>query len=255
MPRATVIIPAFRAEATLAAAVESALAQTFGDLEVVVVDDASPVPVAETLAGIGDERLRVVRHERNRGTATARNSAVRLGSAPIVAQLDADDRWEPEYLAAVLPPFDDPSVGLVYANGTLVEPDGESRALYAGADCHPIASFDELAAGNVLRVPGVTIRRRALEAIGGYPAGLRHCADWFVYLELLHGGWRFAHVPDRLFYYRVPDYGAHWYGKRELDRDELRMWGLLAVRHPRLVAHRQLRWRVRRELMRLVAPR
>ena len=114
--KTTVTIPAYNAEATLREAVESALGQTAGDLEVLVVDDGSRVPVADVLAEVSDERLRVVRFEHNRGLSAARNHALAEVRTPLLSQLDADDLWEPGYLEAVLPRFDDPDVGLVYTD-------------------------------------------------------------------------------------------------------------------------------------------
>ena len=73
-PRTSVLMPAYRNENTLRESVESALAQTIGDLEVIVVDDASPIPCAEVLAGVSDPRLRIIRHRRNRNTAALRTS-------------------------------------------------------------------------------------------------------------------------------------------------------------------------------------
>src|SRR4051812_4491997 len=115
-PRTSVLMPAYRNEETLRASVESALGQTVGDLELIVVDDASPIPCADVLAEVRDPRLRIIRHARNRNTAGARNTALRAARAPLVSQLDADDSWEPDYLETVLPCFDDPRVGLAYTN-------------------------------------------------------------------------------------------------------------------------------------------
>src|SRR5689334_2967553 len=109
-------MPAYNAHATVRESVESALAQTVPDLEVIVVDDASDPPIVEALTGVRDERLRVIRHERNRKAPAARNTALRAARAPLVSQLDADDTWEPDYLENVLPRFDDPAIGLTYTN-------------------------------------------------------------------------------------------------------------------------------------------
>ena len=114
------MIPAYRAEDTVRAAVESALAQTLAQLEVIVVDDCSPEPVAGALEGVDDPRLRVIRLPRNRGTGTARNAALRAARSELVSQLDADDLWDPRYLERVRPRFEDPGVGVVYTNARLI---------------------------------------------------------------------------------------------------------------------------------------
>ena len=102
-PRTTVMMPCYEAETMLRGAVDSVLSQTVGDLELVVVDDGSTVPVAEVLEDIRDPRLRIIRHAGNRGLSAARNTALAAARAPLVSQLDADDLWEPEYLESVLP--------------------------------------------------------------------------------------------------------------------------------------------------------
>src|SRR3954451_9259112 len=116
----TVIMPAFGSERTIREAVDSVLAQTEPRLELVIVDDASPVPVRETLADVDDPRVRIVRHRGNRGGPAARGTALGLARTPLVSQLDPDDAWEPCYLAAIPPCFDDPAIGLAYCNATIV---------------------------------------------------------------------------------------------------------------------------------------
>src|SRR3954449_8932110 len=109
-PRTSVLMPAYRANATIRESVESALAQTVGDLEVIVVDDGSPEPVTDVVGDIRDPRLRIIRHDRNRRAPAARNTALRAAQASLVSQLDADDLWEPDYLEHVLPHFEDPAI-------------------------------------------------------------------------------------------------------------------------------------------------
>ncbi|MEA2396595.1 MAG: hypothetical protein QOK25_151, partial [Thermoleophilaceae bacterium] len=70
------MMPAYNSERTLRGSVESVLAQTVGDLEIVVVDNASRVPVREVLADVRDPRLRIVRRRWNLGTAGGRNTAL-----------------------------------------------------------------------------------------------------------------------------------------------------------------------------------
>src|SRR5207237_462998 len=108
-------MPAYNAEATLRESVDSALAQTPGDLEPVIVD-AARVPVRQVLADLDDQRIRIVEHTENRGLGPTRNTALREARTPLIAHLDADDLWEPEYLEAILPAFDDPHIALAYCN-------------------------------------------------------------------------------------------------------------------------------------------
>src|SRR5690606_15377347 len=97
-PAVSVIVPAYNAEAWIARAVDSALNQTFRDLEVVVCDDGSTDGTARILDAYRDPRLRVLRHD-NRGRGAARNAAMAAARGRDLALLDADVWWLPEKLA------------------------------------------------------------------------------------------------------------------------------------------------------------
>jgi glycosyltransferase involved in cell wall biosynthesis len=243
-------MPSYRNEDTLQRAVESALAQSVGDLEVIVVDDASPVPCAEILADVRDPRVRIIRHDRNRNTAAARNTALRAARAPLVSQLDADDTWEPTYLETVLPCFEDPRVGLTYTNCFIEgHPDGLDD--YIGDPTpHPLDTFPKLAEACPVPALTATMRREAVAGVGGYAQWLWGAADYHLYAKLAAAGWRFAYVHERLARYRWPIAGkSKSADRRRIEKSELLLWLGFVARHPRIPGpRRQVRVRVRREL-------
>ena len=96
IPRVSVIIPSFNRAHCIAGSVESVLAQTFQDLEVIVVDDGSTDDTQEVLARFGN-RVRVIRQE-NGGVSAARNAGIRAARADWIAFQDSDDTWRPEKL-------------------------------------------------------------------------------------------------------------------------------------------------------------
>src|SRR5687768_13428667 len=100
MPRVSVVIPVYNAAAFVREAVDSALAQTHSDTEVIVVDDGSTDETPAILAAYGD-RIRVHR-QRNTGVGGARNTATRLATGDWLAFLDADDVWAPRKIEAQL---------------------------------------------------------------------------------------------------------------------------------------------------------
>jgi glycosyltransferase involved in cell wall biosynthesis len=102
MPEVSVVIPTYDRAGTILRAVGSALGQTHRDLEVVVVDDGGSDRTPELLAGLGDPRLRLLRHECNRGAAAARNTGIAAACGAFVAFLDSDDEWLPHKLAVQL---------------------------------------------------------------------------------------------------------------------------------------------------------
>lgn len=101
-PEVSVVIPAFDREATISRAITSVLAQTWDDFEIIVTDDGSLDKTVAVVEGFRDPRIRMVRHERNRGAAAARNSAIQTAKGKFIAFLDSDDEWFPEKLTVQL---------------------------------------------------------------------------------------------------------------------------------------------------------
>jgi glycosyltransferase involved in cell wall biosynthesis len=255
-PLTSVLMPAFGSEATIRASAESVLAQTEGRLELIVVDDASPIPVSEVLADIRDPRLRVLRHSRNRNTAAARNTGLAAARAPFVSQLDADDLWEPDYLEAVIPRFEDSAVGLAYSNTHIIgHPEGLDD--YIGdSSVHPLDRFPKFAEACPVPAPTATMRTAAVRAVGGYSRWLWTATDYHLYAKLVASGWRFAYVDRQLAHYRWPAAASKSSARRKVELAELQLWAGFALRHPRIPGpKRQVRVRLRRELERLVGRR
>src|ERR1700730_233454 len=117
MPRVSVIIPAYNTAHYIEATLESVLAQTFPDYEVIVVNDGSPdTPALERVILKYESRIRYIKQE-NRGLAGARNTGIRLARGELLAFLDSDDIWVPDYLASQLKLFEEtPSLDVVYSD-------------------------------------------------------------------------------------------------------------------------------------------
>jgi glycosyltransferase involved in cell wall biosynthesis len=240
-PLVTVMTPAFNREDTLRATVDSVLSQTVGDLELVVVDDGSSLPVARVLSSVHDPRLKIVAHDRNLGLSAARNTALAVAEAPLVAQLDSDDTWEPRYLERVLPCFCDPRVGLVYTDAYVVG--NEHRPRYLDPRLrHPPRSIADLIPECPIPNPTVTMRRDAVHEAGGYARALWSTQDWRLYLELAQRGWRFECIREPLATYRWPSGATSMsHQRRRTKLDMMRMFTLFLISHPTaLPAYRRL---------------
>lgn len=250
----TVLMPAYRSEGTIREAVDSVLAQSEPRLELLVVDDASPVPAHDTLADVDDPRLRIVRHRRNRGSAAARATGLKLVRTPLVSQLDPDDAWEPDYLAWVLPCFDDPGIGLAYTNATIVgHPTGHDD--YIGdPSVHPMDTFPKFAEQNPVPALTATMRTDAVRRVGGYARWAWAAGDYYLYARLIAAGWRFAYVHRRLARYSWPSAkSGKSHDRLRVERYELLVWMAFAARHPLTPGpRRQIRVRLPREARRLV---
>lgn len=98
----SVVVPTHNRPALLARALRSACHQTYRDLEIIVVDDASRDDTAGVVQALGDSRIRYLRHETNRGGAATRNTGIRAARGEYMAFLDDDDMWEPDKTAVQL---------------------------------------------------------------------------------------------------------------------------------------------------------
>jgi len=184
-----VIIPAYRAEATIARALKSVAAQTLPPREVIVVDDGSPDGTAaaadacrDDMAGIG---LQVVRQP-NGGAGAARNRAVRQAASAFVAFLDADDEWLPEKLERSLEAIERKGLGLVSHNYVAVGPEGSESTV----DC--AARFREgpdpyatLYRKGYLATSTLIARRDLVMAAGGFDTSLANAQDFDLWLAIL----------------------------------------------------------------------
>ena len=133
-PLVSVVIPTHGRGELLRRAIDSVLAQSVADLELIVVDDATPGrEVADVVAGCDDPRLCCLRHEVNRGAPAARNTGIRAARGRYVALLDSDDEWLPNKLALQLERFERDEtgqLGVVVCNVALVTrgADGATRS-------------------------------------------------------------------------------------------------------------------------------
>lgn len=98
LPRASVVIPTFQRPKATLRAVRSALAQSIGDIEIIVVDDGSEDETAQAIESLGEERVIVLKQDRRRGACAARNRGIQAARAPFIALLDSDDEMLPNSL-------------------------------------------------------------------------------------------------------------------------------------------------------------
>jgi len=92
------------------------LSQSYQDFEIIIVDDGSTDNTEEVVGNFNDERIRYIRHEKNRGEATARNTGIKLARGEYIASQDSDDEWLPEKLAKQIELLENasPEVAVIY---------------------------------------------------------------------------------------------------------------------------------------------
>ena len=197
----TVVIPTYNHERFLRDAVESALAQTYPFVEIIVVDDGSTdnTPVLmETYA----DRVQYIR-QTNRGLSGARNSGILAARGEFIALLDADDFWQHNYLRVTHKALiADVGLGAVQTGLRFVDGQGKPLPQSGVATVPNDQMYDRLLDGEFFAPSAVVIRRWALAAVGLFDLDLRASEDWEIWLRVAHS-YRFAGIAEPLLNYRV----------------------------------------------------
>ena len=209
MPRVSVIVPAHDAEAHVGEALSSIRSQTWGDWEAIVVDDASSDGTAELVRGVADPRIRLVESEENRGPAATRNLGVAEASGELVALLDADDRWLPNYLERQVGRYDDeerrrPGVGIVGCDAYVAMGERVATATYLTGLSRPVREVDvgRMLRGNAIFVSALVPYEAGQEA-GWFDPDLFGTEDHDLWLRILETGRRAIVNHEPLAVYRM----------------------------------------------------
>lgn len=203
--KVTVLIAVFNGGNYLGDAVESVLAQTFADFELLLVDDASTDGALDRLPS--DPRIRIVHNDRNLGQVPSLNRGLEAAQGEYIARLDADDVMLPRRLERQTAILDaDPAVALVGTWLDVVDEDGRAIATLRG-EIGTYAAF--VAALLTDRVPfghpSVMYRRDLVRALGGYDAALAPSEDKDLYRRLALGRHETRVVAEPLVRYRRHD--------------------------------------------------
>ncbi len=185
-PRVTLGVATYSRDTYLAEAVASCLAQDYQDLEVLVVVDGSKNPkIDEVLAGFDDPRLRVVRHETNRGIAEAYNTIIREGRGELIGMLGDDDVCLPDRISRSVAVFDEhPDTGVVHGDAYIIDADGTERGRQSVADFKASALIECFwRIHNVIIDPTRLVHRRVYEAVGGYHPDYTLAQDFHFWLR------------------------------------------------------------------------
>jgi glycosyltransferase involved in cell wall biosynthesis len=204
-PLVSVIIPAYRTARTIAATLDSVLAQTFKDYEIIVVDDGSP-DAEELQKALDPYRDRIVYlRQENQGPSGARNTGIRAARGKYVAPLDADDLWAPEHLAAQLAVLEaDPSIDVVYADARIFGDVPEAgRTVMELCPSAGEVTFERLVTRQcTVHICVSVCRREALLRAGLFDPALRRVEDADMWLRIARLGGRIVYQRLVLGHYR-----------------------------------------------------
>lgn len=278
-PLVSVVMPLYNSASTVRESLESILAQTYSNLEILIVDDGSTDGGLAICRSYNDPRIRILQQQ-NRGLAGARNTGIRSSSGAIVAFLDSDDLWLPEKVAMHVNHLQaHPEVGVSYSRSAFIDAAGESLGIYQTPQLQGITPELILCRNPVSNGSCVVMRREVLDGIR-FEANLYGATEsyWFddsfrqsedieCWLRIaLQTDWRIEGIAAPLTLYRVSSGGlsanvekqfASW--QRVLDKtaryapELIRLHGNRARAYQlRYLARRATRERERGPAMRLM---
>jgi hypothetical protein len=171
-PRVTIGIATYNRDTYLAEAIDSCLSQDYDPIEVLVVLDGTTNPRIDAVLSRyeGEPRLRVIRHEQNRGIAAAYNTFVSAGEGELIAMLGDDDVSLPGRIRRQVGVFDRfPDTGVVHGDATVIDAAGKQLGLWPSRDFSPAQLLHAFFfSHNHLVDPTRMVHRRVYEAVGGY---------------------------------------------------------------------------------------
>ena len=209
-PLVSVIIPAFKAASYIAECIDSVLAQSYPNFEIIIVDDGSPDQQKEIVAPYLKSYKNIQYHyQRNKGVSAARNRGLEYAKGELIAFLDADDVWMSENLMLKIKKFADGDFGMVHSGAHLIN---ESSSLMEGK-----LSGEE---GNLLnallswrssQVPGpssILVKREVIEKVGNWDENLSTSADQEFFIRVA-SQFKIGKISEESWKYRIHSHNMH----------------------------------------------
>jgi glycosyltransferase involved in cell wall biosynthesis len=208
-PQISVVIPAYNASAYIAETLDSVFAQSRAGFETIVVNDGSP-DTLEFERALEPYRDKIVYlKQENRGPSAARNAGIRAARGELIAFLDSDDGWQPEYLAAQTEFLrQNPSLDLVYCDGIHVgEGELAGRNQMRGSPSRGAADFRALLTGECTVLTSLTLARTsAVLRAGLFDEAISYAEDYDLWLRMARQGSKIGYHPSILGWHRLrPD--------------------------------------------------
>ena len=213
-PLVSVVIPVYNTERYVASTLESVIAQSHKNLEIIIVIDGSTDRSHEICQQFRDERIRYVVQE-NQGLAAARNSGIREAEGQYIGFIDSDDTWQPEKVARHVQHFEtDPGLGVSFSYSALMDGQGRPLGTYQKEGVDP-SLFSDFYVRNVMgngsnaliRMPvfkGGETDKAAFPAVEGFLPELKRAEDYELWSRIAHlTRWKMACIPEPLVNYRI----------------------------------------------------
>jgi len=206
-PTISAIIPTYNRAHLLPRAIKSVLNQTFQDFELIIVDDASTDNTGIVVREFQekDKRIKYIKHKKNKGGSTVRNTGLREARGRYIAFLDSDDGWFPEKLEKQIGFFEDgkESLGLVGCGRyDVISEIGEKKVVLPPKNLRPLIENGTIIF-QIHSASSVMVRRSAIENVGLFDENLRISEDRDLWLRFIQAEYDISFIYEPLFNYYI----------------------------------------------------
>lgn len=208
-PRVSICIPTYNRASMVSVAIESALNQTYKNIEVVVVDNASTDDIWDVVSQYNDTRLYFVKNKENLGIFGNFNRCIEVSRGDFIHILHSDDFIDPTFTETCVKFFDEhPNVALTFTSKIIHSPDKDVKVLFAERDqlIPKSEGFRRLLRdGNYINCPSVMARKKIYDTIGNYSLEYPYAGDYYQWLKITRT-FEIAHISNIYVHYRVGEH-------------------------------------------------
>lgn len=202
MPKISVILPVYNASFYIATAIKSILKQTFGDFELIIINDGSTDETQLILNKSRDKRIKILINKKSRGVAGALNQALKLANGTYIARMDADDISKPQRLEEQIKFLER---NLQYAGvGSWIQTinaDGKLLKVVRYPSDYRFIKKRMLVA-NFFAHPAMMLRKKVIDEIGGYDEKLNGAEDYDLFIRIC-AVYQMTNIPHVLLLHRL----------------------------------------------------
>ncbi len=182
-PSVTVVIPCYNSASTLRETLDSALGQTYDNIQIIAINDGSTDETGDILTAYGD-RITVL-SQQNSGQTVAKINGIAQATGDYIAFLDSDDLWDGAKISRQVALMESsPETGLCYTAGYDIDGSGARMSPFFASPSYRGNCFEELLLQNDIVASSVMVRRDALDRLGVFDAELRACENWELWTRI-----------------------------------------------------------------------
>jgi glycosyltransferase involved in cell wall biosynthesis len=233
LPKVSVVLTSYNHERYLGACLESALTQTYSNVEIIAIDDCSKDKSRDILAAYADS-IRLILNEQNQGTYGVLNQGLAAASAEYIAVLNSDDLWLPHKLEKQVALMEqNAEMSFCHTFGDFIDASGNVVGGRPMGFPFPRTGtgwmLPTFIANNTAIASSVLMRTETAHAIGGFDSSFKNLGDWDMWIRLAERG-SVGFVDEKLTLYRV--HGANTIYNIEVTRaEEMRLRESAFLRH------------------------